>query len=609
MKLSKFLLLIVMVMGFLSLTCHKTKKATWTILAYMDGNNNLDVSLNGNSYCIADAQEMEKIGSTDKVQIMVMLGSLKTGGNCKYYHIEKFENEMPDSLSSTVIENLGTKDMSDKTTLHNFIKAGKEKYPAEHYMLIIDDHGGGWRGACSDEQNGAGDLMSMPDMKQALDTFHFDVIVFHACLMSMVEVAYELKDNADYMVACQFTMPMQSILGSEQWLGHLSANPNTTPLEISKKIVEAVYATANNKQKQAHMAVTDLSKMTALASRISNLGNMLVTETGNNWNEVLDAFNSTHYTQWDDPAFCDLREFCKKVLQEPNLQNINLIKNAAQEVIDGINDAVPMTMTNVTGLTRGGLNIHFPYRAELFESTKYVQCQFRSTNWHAFLSKFISSTGGGGGGGNTGTLVVNSTPTGATVWINGTNTGHTTNVTFTINPGNYEVKLTLSGYYDWIDTVTVNAGQTTTINATLQQQGGGQNLTVSGVVTWPGHSLSNYCIAFLDTSHTNTIIPVGIVSVNPATGAYTIIYSLSAPLEAYVEAFDDVNNNGYSDPGEGLGYWDANGNGQWDDMLTFQPGQTVNNANIVLFTLSKEQGGKDWKSQIKSIRLTGHQSK
>ncbi len=90
----------------------------------------------------------------------------------------------------------------------------------------------------------------------------------------MVEVAYELKDNADYMVACQFTMPMQSILGSEQWLAYLSANPNTSPLDIAKKVVEAVYTTANNKQKQAHMAVTDLTKMTALASKISNLGNM-----------------------------------------------------------------------------------------------------------------------------------------------------------------------------------------------------------------------------------------------------------------------------------------------------------------------------------------------
>jgi hypothetical protein len=38
---------------------------------------------------------------------------------------------------------------------------------------------------------------------------------------------------------------------------------------------------------------------------------------------------------------------------------------------------------------------------------------------------------------------------------------------------------------------------------------------------------------------------------------------------------------------DGLGYWDINGYNQWDDVLTFQPGMTVTNANIVLQT----QGG------------------
>jgi hypothetical protein len=75
-------------------------------------------------------------------------------------------------------------------------------------MLIIDDHGGGWRGACEDEQNGSGNLMTMVDMaaaiRQSLTSAgidKFDVITFHACLMSMVEVAYELRNCANYLVA------------------------------------------------------------------------------------------------------------------------------------------------------------------------------------------------------------------------------------------------------------------------------------------------------------------------------------------------------------------------------------------------------------------------
>lgn len=126
-----------------------------------------------------------------------------------------------------------------------------------------------------------------------------------------------------------------------------------------------------------------------------------------------------------------------------------------------------------------------------------------------------------------------------------------------------------------------------------------QTLIVSGTVTWPGHTLSNYCIAFLDTSHTTTIYLVGVVNVNPATGAYTISYQIAQNLEAYVEAFDDINNNGYIDTGEGLGYYDANSNGQWDDMLTFTPGQTLNNANITLLTVTKQGKNGVWQKPLK----------
>jgi hypothetical protein len=115
--------------------------------------------------------------------------------------------------------------------------------------------------------------------------------------------------------------------------------------------------------------------------------------------------------------------------------------------------------------------------------------------------------------------------------------------------------------------------------------GGSSTLTVSGTVNWSGHSLSNYCVSFLDTSRTTTIYPVGVTQVNTGSGAYTIQVELGGALEAYVEAFDDVNNNGTVDAGDGFGWWGQNNNGEWDDMLTFQPGQTVTSANIALQTL------------------------
>ncbi|MEO0107629.1 MAG: clostripain-related cysteine peptidase, partial [candidate division WOR-3 bacterium] len=251
-------------------------KAKWTIIAYYDGNCDLDLTKNGTSWVIAEAQEIEKVGSTDNVHVVAMVGSLKTGGQCKYYHLEKHENELPDQLRSPILENLGTKDMSDKTTLKNFITYARQKYPAEHYMLMLKDHGGGWRGAMIDAQNGAGSMMTLPDLASAMDTFHFDIVAFDACLMGMVEVAYELRQRANYLVASQF-VTYAGTYGGAEWLGWLAANPNCSPLDLAKKIVEACLNADIAKQFIGQMAVIDLSKLDALASRIGTLGNDLVT--------------------------------------------------------------------------------------------------------------------------------------------------------------------------------------------------------------------------------------------------------------------------------------------------------------------------------------------
>lgn len=395
------------------------KKPKWTILAYYDGNCNLDTTKNSTSWVIAEAQELEKVGSTDQVQVFAMMGSLKSSGNCKYYHFEKHENELPDQISSTVIEDLGTKDMSDKRTLKDFIIAGRTRYPAEHYMLMIKDHGGGWRGACIDDQNGAHRMMSLPELREALDTFDFDIISFDACLMSMVEVAYELRHNAKYLVASQF-VTYAGTYGSEEWLGYLTATPTSSALDLAKKIATSCMNANVQHQVTGHQAVTDLdsTKTKALAAKIGTLGNDLVTYTGQYGAEVLDAFTQTHSTELDDPAFCDIREFCVKLLLEPHLKDITVVKDDANAVISALNDCIPLTTTNATSVPRGGLCIHFPYRTDMFDSSNYVKCQFTATNWYTFLSQFIAAVGGGGGGGAT-------TVSGTAAWTGHTLSSHT----------------------------------------------------------------------------------------------------------------------------------------------------------------------------------------
>ncbi|HID94266.1 MAG TPA: hypothetical protein EYP60_09255 [bacterium (Candidatus Stahlbacteria)] len=54
----------------------------------------------------------------------------------------------------------------------------------------------------------------------------------------------------------------------------------------------------------------------------------------------------------------------------------------------------------------------------------------------------------------------------------------------------------------------------------IQTFGGPTQTIVSGTVTWPGHALSSNTYAFGDTSHTQYIIPMVTVPVDPTTGWY-----------------------------------------------------------------------------------------
>jgi len=67
-----------------------------------------------------------------------------------------------------------------------------------------------------------------------------------------------------------------------------------------------------------------------------------------------------------------------------------------------------------------------------------------------------------------GTLVVNSTPQGAQLYLNGRFVGSTP-VTVRVTPGRQDVELRLAGYETYRTSVNVNPGQTVNINATLER--------------------------------------------------------------------------------------------------------------------------------------------
>ena len=82
------------------------------------------------------------------------------------------------------------------------------KYPAESYGLILWSHSSSWLPAGAPLRSfgyDGGSQINIPELAAALPV-RFDCILFDACLMGSVEVAYELRKKTGFIVAS--SMPM-----------------------------------------------------------------------------------------------------------------------------------------------------------------------------------------------------------------------------------------------------------------------------------------------------------------------------------------------------------------------------------------------------------------
>jgi hypothetical protein len=454
---------------FLLSACSKKKSTkpepadTWTILGYFDGNNDQDKEpVDGDtlSCVLRDVVEMEQVGSTQDVRIIVMLGSFKTEGNCYYYHIEKQLDKSSGSIRSPELDSLGKKDMSNPQTLRDFIQYGVEHYPSDHYVLIINDGGSGWKGICSDQLNGDGDEMILPELSsQALFGYKFDIILFNVPSMSMVEVVYQLKEETDYIVASQYCGLKRNMLASSIWLQGLVNDPNMNALGLARSIAIAIHTTAVSKGEEVNISVINPSKVGVLASKIADFGSVLLTQTGEHGKELADARETEITLSYFTRYYFDLKKFCQNIQSSANLDLV--VKSAAQIVEDANDAAVVTLLSSQEELGYGGLCIHFPFSPEDFDSSEYVELAFAVSGWHGFLSEFIKTYANA----NTGSLRVVSEPVkGARIFLDGQDTGLETDTTIHGIPiGEHKVKLTKSGYKDTVKYVYIRSGSTTVV--------------------------------------------------------------------------------------------------------------------------------------------------
>lgn len=139
----------------------------------------------------------------------------------------------------TLLETLDA-NMCEKETLVDFLDFAASKAPADRYILVFWDHGEGTIGGFGRDELNGNAALTLSDMQYALekaDVF-FDIIVFDACLMGTLEVAYALRDAGEYMIASEDIVPTDGLYYTT-WLRSLSVDKTLSTAALAKMIVDA----------------------------------------------------------------------------------------------------------------------------------------------------------------------------------------------------------------------------------------------------------------------------------------------------------------------------------------------------------------------------------
>ncbi|MCJ7606340.1 MAG: clostripain-related cysteine peptidase [Thermoplasmata archaeon] len=289
---------------------------TWTVMVYLDGDNNLE------TYALEDMAEMEAAGAIDGVNVIVMMDTYTLIEGVHWYVIDDDTPHIDlaaghhDCDCAEVLggECPGELNMGDPDTLTYMIETSIGYMPADNYMLVMWDHGGGWYGVCWDESStipddGRVDRLTLDEVGKAMAAAErstgekLNVVAFDACFSGCVEMAYEIRGMTDYMVASITTVPGWGY-DYNLLLSGFRDLALRTPYEVSKLTVDAYVESYSLCAGEgmggipfAEMSVIDVTKIEALVLGADD------EDVGG-----LDALASTLYELADDYYYRGLIE-------------------------------------------------------------------------------------------------------------------------------------------------------------------------------------------------------------------------------------------------------------------------------------------------------------
>lgn len=401
----------------------------WTIAIHLAADNNLY------SAGLDDLNEIEaglgkNPAAAEMFDVIVLFDGLPNGDS-KIYRMKPEPGPVNTTVISEVIDDKGAVipaskevDSGSPETLNRFMDFVTKNFPAQHNSFSIWNHGDGIFGrlgasAENPEFGGAsmfdtvvggdpnvrgsnsksfasddhGGHLSLKDLNPALEIANknlgkaMDIFGFDTCLMQYIETAYQLKGQANILVASEELEPGDG-WDYDAYIATVAKNPDINPVQLAHAMVETYGASyrpgGSQRGRDVTLAALDVNAVvTKMVPALNAFGAELQASLPANKAAIDAARNKTQTFYNRDSA--DLGNF---------LANLGSNSPAAQ----GLQQAMKETLINEThygaSVDRAtGFQVYFP-RASMSFNRRYddpALLRFAETQgWSNFLKAFTS---------------------------------------------------------------------------------------------------------------------------------------------------------------------------------------------------------------------------
>jgi len=385
--MKNIILLIFVVLALMS--CSRVDESDWTILIYMAADNGLDQE------ALDDIEDMMQAEFSDNINVIVQVDFSESNPQPEATYRYQIYPGLQEQISY-----LGEIDSGDQNELTSFANWGFNKFPSEKQALVIWSHGNGWyEHFCQDIESDDYISIANGELRNGIKNIneYLEILIFDACNMQTVEVAAEIADYTDYIIASEGGVNSAGFPYAEifsKW--EEQTNVENIALEIGFQYHkfywdQGIYPFSCSLLKTSQFPQL-LDKLTEFTSQWTiNASEEIFIESRQNCLE----FNDGGYNNLDMDV--DIKEFFTNVYDNTEIDSL---KTISEEILIAIESSYVFQKTDEypTGYPSddvGAAIIWFP-DAEAqyyFDARKeeYLQLQFSTTNWQNFLENSFTN--------------------------------------------------------------------------------------------------------------------------------------------------------------------------------------------------------------------------